>query len=397
MSASPTPLDALRAFVRPPQAPRARLTAKRLANLYLARLEHARGAIHLRSLPTKLTIEPVNVCNLRCPACFTGIGAVGRPRSLMSLDLYRQLLRELGDTLFELELCNWGEPLLHDELPVMIEEATARGISTLISTNFSVPFDAARAEALVRAGLTVMGVSLDGTTQESYAAYRVRGQLDRVLANCRLMQEAKRRLGSPFPTIYWSFHVFPHNTEDVARAGELARELDMELVVEKGWVIGEEWGQDSPYQYFKNPTPGRCDFLWTRAVVNNDGGVAPCCGSFYDGDDMGRFDVAAQGDRAFRAVWNGPRFQTARRFYTHRPEADAASAEQRAHICYDCPATVMWSRWQGHVAVGGTEATFEPGFRTNDGFNYFWNRRPTRAGGAADAAARPARGPHLGV
>ena len=33
MSASPTPLDALRAFVRPPQAPRARLTAKRLANL----------------------------------------------------------------------------------------------------------------------------------------------------------------------------------------------------------------------------------------------------------------------------------------------------------------------------------------------------------------------------
>ena len=391
------PLDALRAFVRPPQAPRARLTAKRLANLYLARLEHARGAIHLRSLPTKLTIEPVNVCNLRCPACFTGIGAVGRPRSLMSLDLYRQLLRELGDTLFTLEFFNWGEPLLAKNIFDMVERASARGISTLISTNFSVPFDAARAEALVRAGLTVMGVSLDGTTQESYAAYRVRGQLDRVLANCRLMQEAKRRLGSPFPTIYWSFHVFPHNTDDVARAGALARELDMELVVEKGWVVGEEWGQDSPYQYFKNPAPGRCDFLWTRAVVNNDGGVAPCCGSFYDGDDMGRFDVAARGDRAFRAVWNGPRFQSARRFYTHRPEADAASAEQRAHICYDCPATVMWSRWQGHVAVGGTEATFEPGFRTNDGFNYFWNRRPTRAGGAADAAERPARGPHLGV
>lgn len=389
--------QALREFLRPPSAPRTRLTAKRLANLYLARLEHARGAVQLRSLPLKLTIEPVNVCNLRCPACFTGVGAVGRPRSLMPLPLFHELMAELGDTLFELELCNWGEPLLHDELPAMIGEATRRGISTLISTNFSVPFDAARAEALVRAGLTTMGVSLDGTTQETYATYRVRGQLDRVLANCRLMQEAKRRLGSPYPIIYWSFHVFPHNTEDIARAGELARELDMELVVEKGWVVGEEWGPDSPYQYFKNPEPGRCDFLWTRAVVNNDGGVAPCCGSFYKEDDMGRFDHATHGQRAFRAVWNGPRFQAARRFYRHRPDASAADASERAHICYDCPATVMWSRWQAHAAAGGTRETFEPGFRTNDGFNYFWNRRPAGATrvtpaaptGAATEAAPP--------
>ncbi len=370
---------ALREFVTPPSTLRTQLTAKRLANLYLSRLEHARGAIRLRSLPTKLTIEPTNVCNLRCPACFTGIGAVGRARSLMSMDLYRQLLRELGDTLFELELCNWGEPLLHDELPVMIGEATARGISTLISTNFSVPFDAARAEALVAAGLSVMGVSLDGATQETYAAYRVRGQLDRVLANCKLMQEAKQRLGSPYPRIYWSFHVFPHNTEDIAAAGEMARSLNMELVVEKAWVVGEEWGRDSPYQYFKNPEPARCDFLWTRAVVNNDGGVAPCCGSFYREDDMGGFDVATHGARAFRAVWNGPRFQTARRFYTRRPAADALSAEDRAHICYECPATVMWDRWRQHAGGGGTRATFDPGFRTNDGFNYFWGRRPEGA------------------
>jgi len=91
-------------------------------------------------------------------------------------------------------------------------------------------------------------------------------------------------------------------------------------------------------------------------------------------------------------VWNGPRFQAARRFYTHRPSADAATADQRAHICYDCPATVMWSRWQTHRAAGGAAETFEPGFRTNDGFNYFWNRRPTRLDGSAPAERR-ARGP----
>jgi len=204
----------------------------------------------------------------------------------------------------------------------------------------------------------------------------VRGQLERVLANCRLMQDAKRRLNSPFPRIYWCFHVFPHNTEDIAAARTMADELGMELVVEKGWVVGEEWGRDTPYQYFKNPDPGRCDFLWTRAVVNNDGGVAPCCGSFYREDDMGGFDYAAAGGRAFRAVWNGPRFRAARRFYAQRPTAEQATAEERAHICYECPATVMWQRWQQHAAGGGERATFDPGFRTNDGFNYFWGRRP---------------------
>ena len=369
-------VESLREFFTPPNLLHRRLTAKRLANLYLSRLEHARGAIQLRSYPTKLTIEPTNVCNLRCPACFTGVGSVGRVRSLMSLDLYRQLLRELGDYLFELELCNWGEPLLHEDLPIMIAEATQRGISTLLSTNFSIPFDAARAERLVASGLTVMGVSIDGATQESYATYRVRGQLERVLANCRLMQEAKQRLGATLPHIYWCFHVFPHNTEDIEAAAAMARELGMDIVVEKGWVVGEEWGRDSPYQYFKNPDPGRCDFLWQRAVVNNDGGVAPCCGSFYREDDMGAFDQSATSGRAFRAVWNGPRFRAARRFYTRRPARETATAAEREHICYDCPATVMWERWQHHAAAGGDRATFDPGFRTNDGFNYFWGRRP---------------------
>jgi organic radical activating enzyme len=379
----------LREFFTPPSHVRTRLTAKRLANLYLSRLEHARGAVQLRSYPTKLTIEPTNVCNLRCPACFTGIGSVGRVRSLMSMELYRQLLSELGDTLFELELCNWGEPLLHAELPTMIAEAAQRGISTLLSTNFSVPFDAARAERLVASGLSVMGVSIDGATQDSYATYRVRGQLERVLANCGLMQQAKQRLASSTPHIYWCFHVFPHNTQDIDAARRMAGELGMELVVEKGWVVGEEWGRDSPYQYFKNPDPGRCDFLWTRAVVNNDGGVAPCCGSFYREDDMGGFDYAANGARAFRAVWNGPRFRAARRFYTQRPAPEQASPEERAHICYECPATVMWQRWQQHALAGGTRADFDPGFRTNDGFNYFWGRRPAVPPPHAEASQEP--------
>ena len=37
------------------------------------------------------------------------------------------------------------------------------------------------------------------------------------------------------------------------------------------------------------------------------------------------------------------------------------------HVCYDCPLTVIWERWQAHQASGST-APFEAGYGTNDCF-----------------------------
>ena len=223
-----------REFVELPPWPGYKVSAKRLVNLYRARYAYRRGHTKLRSYPAKLTVEAANVCNLRCPACFTGIRESGRVRSMMSLELYRKLLAELGDYLFEVEFYNWGEPLLSKYIYTMIDETVQHGISTTISTNFSIPFDAAKAERLVSSGLAVLGVSIDGARQESYEKYRVRGDLDLVLRNCRLVAAAKQRLASKTPRMVWEFHVFEHNVEDVDLAKAMAQELGMELSLDKG-------------------------------------------------------------------------------------------------------------------------------------------------------------------
>ena len=366
-------LRPVREFLTPPQVPGGRLTARRLANLYLSRWEEARGRDRLRSKPLRLTVEATNVCNLRCPACFTGMGERGRGRSSMPLDLYRRLLDELGDTLFSVDFYNWGEPLLAKHIFTMVEEAHRHGLSTTISTNFSFPFDAARAEQLVTAGLDVLGVSIDGARQESYEGYRKRGNLEQVLANCRLVRDAKRRLGATSPKLVWEFHVFAHNVDDVETARAMAAELEMEIAVTKGWTVGEEWNPLSEHRFFWYPTPpARCRFPWQDAVVHNDGGVAPCCGTFYEEDDVGRMTVAAGDGGApdFAALWNGEKMVQARALFRDRQLAGAAD-----HVCTECPITVIWDRWQHHLATG---APFEPGFGTNDCFNYFWNRRPQR-------------------
>ena len=72
------------------------LTLRRLANLHLGRWEQRRNRIRLRSYPIKLTVESTNICNLRCPACFTGADEFGRPRRHFDLELFRALMQELG-------------------------------------------------------------------------------------------------------------------------------------------------------------------------------------------------------------------------------------------------------------------------------------------------------------
>jgi len=361
---------------RAPQYTGLRLTPKRLLNLYLVRYQRSRGHTKLWGYPLILTIEPGNVCNLRCPFCFTGSREVGRKTSMMPFSLYERVLDELGDYLLHLELHNWGEPLLNKHIYDMIRLASAKGISTVVSTNFSIPFDTSRALELVSSGLATLGVSIDGAHQESYEKYRVRGNLEKVLNNVRLVNEAKRTLNSETPRLNWEFHVFEHNRDEVELARATAEQLGMQISVDKGWVAGPEWGPEAGFRFFADPVPERCEYLWSRAVINNDSGVAACCGAFYKEDDYG--SVA---DGSFKDVWNNEIFRQARSLYRTRQKAPESA---RRLICYDCPQTVMWERYRQHLAQGIGRASFVPGFNANDGFNYFFNRRPARAAAKDD-------------
>ena len=363
----------VRLFLRPPDFEGAVLTPKRLLNCYRARWAANRLRTRLTSYPVQLTIEPTSACNLGCPACFTGAGEVGRRRGSMSLDCYRHLLDELGDYLMQLVFYNWGEPLLAKNLVPMIDEAHRRGISTIVSTNFSLPFTAEKAEALVGSGLDVLGVSLDGAEQRTYEQYRVGGKLDLVLENCRLIRDAKIRLGSRTPRVIWEFHVFPHNTADVESARRMAADLDMDFVASKGWVIGPDWDPSGRAVQPPPIMPFPCMFLWESVVVNNDGGVAPCCGTFYSEDDMGTlsFEPDRKSPSSFFEVWNNSRFQQARAFFRNRGPASQAGN----HVCHACPVTLEWEGYQRFLSDGGLPQHFKPKYGTNERYNYFWDRK----------------------
>jgi MoaA/NifB/PqqE/SkfB family radical SAM enzyme len=354
-------------FFRLPPYPHTKITPKRVANLYLSRIQKMRAHEKLSARPLVLTIEAANVCNLACPYCFTGAGEASRTRGHFPLPLYVRLMNELGDYLFEVELHNWGEPLLNKNIPDLIQVATDRGAQTTISTNFSFPFDESRAEALVASGLSQLGVSLDGASQETYEKYRVKGKLDLVLENVDKVIRAKEKLGSETPRMIWEFHVFDHNVHETEQARAMAEARGMDIDISKGWVTGPEWDPDGQYKFFKAPWVDACEFLWQRAIVNVDAGVSPCCGTFYKEDDYGSMESSS-----FMKIWNNEAFRLSRRMFKSA-EADGVGREL---ICYDCPETITRREYLAHIAAGGDRFDFRGRFTSNDGFNYFFNRGP---------------------
>ncbi len=370
--------------LNPPRWPGMRLTPKRLLNYYIVKFQRARGHTKLLGYPLSLTFEATNVCNLHCPYCFTGAGELGRERSMMPMPLYQKLLDELGDYALQIDFYNWGEPLLNKSIYEMVRLASDRGISTIISTNFSVPFDRARAEALVSSELAVIGAGIDGACQESIEQYRVGADFEKIMHNIRLLIDAKRALGSATPLICWSFHIFEHNRHEVELASSMAKELGIEFEATKGWVAGKEWDPEGEFKFPAGaaPTSERCKYLWTYAIINNDGRVAPCAASFYQEDDYGSVSATT-----FKQVWNNKNFQEARKLYRSRD----ASRHGRSLICYDCPYTIVWENYQRHRAQGLPKLSFDPVYTTNDWFNYFFNRRSIKRAdpGADDIDVQP--------
>jgi radical SAM protein with 4Fe4S-binding SPASM domain len=352
-------------FLRPPAMPGVRITPRRLLNLYTVRYQRLRGHDRLWGTPISMTLEATNICNLKCPFCFTGVGEKSRVRGAMPMDLYERLLDELAPRGWLMEFYNWGEPLLNKNIYKMVRMASDRGLMTMISTNFSVPFDEERAEALVKSGLGVLGAGLDGATQENYEKYRATGELQKCMNNLRMLKEARDRLGSKTPAICWSFHAFDHNIHEVEQARAMAAELGIDFSATKGWIEGEEWKDEGKVRFPIGIPTERCRYLWTQTVINNDGHVSPCAGSFYEEDDFGTVEAGP-----FRDVWNNKKFREARRLYRNRSGSDL--------ICQDCPYTIAWEKYERHVAEG-RPPPFDSGYTMNDWFNYFFQKRKGRA------------------
>jgi len=274
--------------------------------------------------PYEWEIDTTNICQLKCPLCHTGKGTIHRDQGVMDFDLFTKVVDQIKHSCLWLTLYSWGEPLLNQRIHEYIEYAHKQKIATIISSNLNKPLTPLMAEQVIRSGLDVMIVSLDGITQDVYEVYRVNGYLDRVLENLRLLDQKKLEIGFNKPYIEWQFIVMRQNEHQLDETKALAGELGVDSLVFKKvdfphgeddlaeaerWLPRQhpEYLREGPFYKPYQEDGQVCWRLWRSAVVNWDGGFAPCCYLTDKTQDFGDLN-----DASVKKVWNNSKYTTAR-------------------------------------------------------------------------------------
>jgi len=299
----------------------------------------------MSGLPMAMAIEPTTSCNLRCPECPSGLRSFTRPTGMLPVELFRKTIHELSESLFYLTFYFQGEPYLHPDFLAMVSEAKSKGIYTATSTNAHYLSDD-MAKRTVESGLSRLIVSIDGTTQEAYAAYRVGGNLEKVLEGTRRVVAWKKALQSATPHIIFQFLVVRPNEHQIQEVKQLANSLGVnEVRLKTAQIYDYERGSpliptQTRYARYEEIAPGRfqiknkfldhCWKMWHSCVMTWDGRVVPCC---FDKDAhhvMGHLDQTT-----FREVWHSGPYQDFRR-KLHK-------ARSSVEMCKNCTeGTPLW-------------------------------------------------------
>ncbi len=276
-------------------------------------------------LPPIIMVEPTNICNLKCPMCPAIVGKRVLHKGQLSLARFKELMDEIGDSVFQVQFWNQGEPFINKEFLDMVRYAKTKGVMAITSTNgHFIPTDEA-AEAIVRSGLDQIIFSMDGTNQETYEKYRIGGNFNQVIEGLRRLSEARMRLQSKRPLIELQFIVFKHNQDEIDDIIRLAKEFKLDRLSFKTAMVYtpeqaetylSEEQKEEVYRLEqdkvkrKQGVPNWCNRLWLNSTINWDGTVVPCC---FDVDSDYIFDTLFERKLSFRQVWKNTAYQNFRR------------------------------------------------------------------------------------
>jgi radical SAM protein with 4Fe4S-binding SPASM domain len=269
-------------------------------------------------MPTVLSLELTNHCNLRCPECATGSGMLKRGKGYMDIALYNRVISEMKPYLFYLNLYFQGEPMAHPDFFRFTEQVG--GITKVVSTNGHF-LSVVNAEKLAGSGIGKMIVSLDGMDNKTYSLYRRDGDYEKVLLGIRNLAEAIKITRSSL-ILEIQFLVNRYNEDQIEKAHEFAREVNARLKLKSMQLISGEDAYDwmpanKLYRRYtmgegsirvKSKLPDRCFRLWMNPVITWDGKVIPCC---FDKD--AEFVMGDLNTESFRTIWNGERYKDFRR------------------------------------------------------------------------------------
>jgi radical SAM protein with 4Fe4S-binding SPASM domain len=269
-----------------------------------------------------ITIEPTNICNLRCPVCETGSGELGRTSRHMTLAEFKTIIGKISSHTNTLMFYFMGEPFLNSEAYKMIRAAKEAGIPWVTACTNGEMVDP---EGLVMSGINEVNFQIGGMTQETYRIYRVNGSLNRALCNLRETIRLKRERAANL-RVACGMILMRHNEHET----EIFRRTMDEIGIDEATIVdpcvrtlaqGAFYLPSDERHWYYDPAAFRagalrprlapknaCNWLYYSMVIHANGDVVPCCR-----DTKGRHIMGNLLSQDLKDIWNGERYRAFRR------------------------------------------------------------------------------------
>ncbi len=290
------------------------------------------GVERVAPMPSFISVEPADFCQLHCPECPVGNGNLGvrhEPHHhCMSLDTFRRIIEQCKGIVHTIQFFFQGEPLLNPNLPDMIRLAHDARLYTITSTNAQA-LTPILAEQLIQSGLDRIIVSIDGMNEDSYQAYRQGGNLNKAMQGLRYLRQAKDHLGG-HTCIELQCLRLKSNEHEWALFRHCYRQLGADILTFKtaqfyNYEHGNPLMPSNPrycrYRLGKNglyrlahQRRKGCLRILKGCVITVNGNVLPCC--FDKGSNYIWGNIHTQ---SLRQIWNGePARLFRRQVFTNR-------------------------------------------------------------------------------
>jgi radical SAM protein with 4Fe4S-binding SPASM domain len=272
-------------------------------------------------MPISYSIEPTNHCNLKCPECPSGLGALTRPLGLLKFEEFKNWIDQIKHTGFYVQLFFQGEPFINKHLPRMIEYVQQNKIYISISTNghFINPDNV---DFVLDNAPDKLIYSMDGLDEASYQNYRVGGTFKQADEGLRILVKRKYERGLKKPYVEFQFIVMKqneHQLDEVIRYGE---DVGVDKVVFKTMQVSnyenaikflpsnnkyKRYVIENGSYYIKNKMKDHCFALWRTSVITWDGKVVPCC---FDKD--AEYNLGMLNGQTFHEIWRSVQYNNFR-------------------------------------------------------------------------------------
>lgn len=288
-------------------------------------------------MPISFSIEPTNHCNLKCPECTSGLGALTRPLGLLDFNDFKNWIDQIKGTGFYVQLFFQGEPFINKHLPEMIKYAQMNKVYISISTNGHF-INEKNVNQILESAPDKLIYSVDGLDEESYQKYRVGGTFKQADEGLRLIIKRRNELKKKKPFVEFQFIVMKQNEHQIDEVKKYCKDVGVDKLVFKTMQISSYENAlkflpaNPKYRRYlvkdgkfsiKNKLKNHCFALWRTSVITWDGKVVPCC---FDKD--AEYTLGILNGKSFSDIWKSDEYQNFR--------SSVLANRSQTKICTNC-------------------------------------------------------------